>query len=174
MPPQAIQTNANRKGNALWDGITRNTDWSTGPLARLFARSLTLLFCGTVNDCMAVSSVFFSVLDHSGMWLGLSGISPRKIPNSSFLSLSLPSFPQKFNSTLRKFNMAFVHAAQLTTWDTRSFDTTVRISVGGPPVTEKFKFWRMLFPSYKALIWRQFSDKFATMQLMYKILVLFN
>ena len=80
---------------AQWARITKNPDKSTGLLARLFARSLTpltrslapdcslclcpllrSLVCSltyfahslagwTVNDKMAIFSVFFSVLDHS-------------------------------------------------------------------------------------------------------------
>ena len=81
---------------ALWARITKSTDWSTGPLARPFARSLAPLTrslapdCslrsrpplrslvrslahfthslarGKVNDWMAILSVFFSIFDHSG------------------------------------------------------------------------------------------------------------
>ena len=50
----------------LWARIIKNTDWSTEPLARLFARSLTPLACGTVNDWMAIYSVS-SILDHSAL-----------------------------------------------------------------------------------------------------------
>ena len=38
--------------NALWSITVKNTDWSTGPLANPFAR-------GTVNDWIAILSVFF-------------------------------------------------------------------------------------------------------------------
>merc|ERR1712002_811446 len=84
-----------KKSSTLWSITAKNTDWSTGPLARPFARSLTLLtrslapdcsLCscpplrslvlslthfahslarGTVNDWMAILSVFFSIFDHS-------------------------------------------------------------------------------------------------------------
>ena len=80
----------------LWSGTNKNRDVSTGPLARPFARSLAPLTrslapdCslrsrpplrslvrslahfahslarGTVNDWMAILSVFFSIFDHSG------------------------------------------------------------------------------------------------------------
>ena len=83
--------------NALWSITAKNTDCSTGPLACPFARSLAPLtrslapdcsLCsrpplrslvhslahfthsldrGTVNDWMAISSVFFSIFDHSAM-----------------------------------------------------------------------------------------------------------
>ena len=43
---------------ALWSITAKNTDCSTGPLARPFAR-------GKVNDWMAILSVFFSIFDHS-------------------------------------------------------------------------------------------------------------
>ena len=79
----------------LWSITANNTDCSTGPLARPFARSLApltrslasdcslrsrpplrSLVCslahfahslarGTVNDWMAILSVFFSIFDHS-------------------------------------------------------------------------------------------------------------
>ena len=79
----------------LWSITAKNTDCSTGPLARPFARSLAPLTrslapdCslrsrpplrslvrslahfahslarGTVNDWMAILSVFFSIFDHS-------------------------------------------------------------------------------------------------------------
>ena len=69
---------------ALWARSTKNPDKSTGPLARSFACSLTpltrllappcllcsrahSLTCGTMNDWMAIYSVFFSVLDYSEM-----------------------------------------------------------------------------------------------------------
>ena len=51
--------------NALWSITAKNTDCSTGPLARPFARSLAPLTRGTVNDWMAILSVFFSIFDHS-------------------------------------------------------------------------------------------------------------
>ena len=44
---------------ALWARITKNTDWSTGSLARLFACSLAPPTRGTVIDWMAIYSVFF-------------------------------------------------------------------------------------------------------------------
>ena len=44
---------------ALWSKTAKNTDRSTGPLARPFA-------CGTVNGYMAILSVFFPIFDHSG------------------------------------------------------------------------------------------------------------
>ena len=44
---------------ALWARITKNTDWSTRPLARPFARSLAPLTRGKVCDWMAIYSVFF-------------------------------------------------------------------------------------------------------------------
>ena len=80
---------------ALWSITAKNTDCSTGPLARPFARSLAPLThslapdCslrsrpplrslvrslahfahslahGTVNNWMAILSVFFSIIDHS-------------------------------------------------------------------------------------------------------------
>ena len=83
--------------NALWSMTTKNSDCSTGPLARPFARSLAPLTrslapdCslrsrpplrspvrslahfahslarGTVNDWMAILSVCFSIIDHSAM-----------------------------------------------------------------------------------------------------------
>ena len=82
--------------SSLWARAAKNTDCSTGPLARPFAHSLDLLtrsvaphysLCsraplrslarslahfahsrtrGTVNDSMGISSVFFSILAHSG------------------------------------------------------------------------------------------------------------
>ena len=60
--------NGKRKldANALWSGTNKNRDVSTGPLARPFARSLAPLTRGTVNDWMAILSVFFSIFDHSG------------------------------------------------------------------------------------------------------------
>ena len=81
--------------HSLWAKSTKTPDFSTGPLARPFARSLAPLtrslaldcwlrsrppLCslvrslahfahflarGTVNDCMAILSVFFSIFDHS-------------------------------------------------------------------------------------------------------------
>ena len=81
--------------NSLWSITAKNTDCSTGPLARPFARSLApltrslapdcslrsrpplrSLVCslahfahslarGTVNDWMPILSVFFSIFDHS-------------------------------------------------------------------------------------------------------------
>ena len=84
---------------ALWSGTNKNRDVSTGPLARSFARSLAPLThslapdCslrsrpplrslvrslahfahslarGTVNNKMAILSVFFSIFDHSAMRL---------------------------------------------------------------------------------------------------------
>ena len=50
--------------NALWSITAKNTDCSTGPLARPFAPSLPR---GTVNDWKAIFSVFFPIFDHSGM-----------------------------------------------------------------------------------------------------------
>ena len=80
----------------LWSITAKNTDCSTGPLARPFARSLAPLTCslappcslclhallrslvcslahfahslarGTVNDWMTILSVFFYTFDHSG------------------------------------------------------------------------------------------------------------
>ena len=85
------------KSIALWSGTNKNEDVSTGPLARPFARSLAplthslapdcslrsrpplrsfarslahfahSLACGTVNDWMAILSVFFSFFDHSAV-----------------------------------------------------------------------------------------------------------
>ena len=69
---------------ALWARKTMNTDWSNGPLARPFARSLAPLthslaphyslahFAhsrahGTVFDYMTIFSVFFSILAHSAL-----------------------------------------------------------------------------------------------------------
>ena len=82
---------------ALWFRSAKNRDVSTGPLARPFARSLAPLTrslapdCslrsrppprslvrslahfahslarGTVNDWMAILSVFFSIFDHSAL-----------------------------------------------------------------------------------------------------------
>ena len=43
---------------SLWSITAKNTDCSNGPLARPFAR-------GTVNDLMAILSVFFPIFDHS-------------------------------------------------------------------------------------------------------------
>ena len=78
---------------SLWSITVKNTDWSTGPLARPFARSLAplthslapdcsrpplrsltrslahSLACGTMNDWMAILSVFFSIFDHSALRL---------------------------------------------------------------------------------------------------------
>ena len=53
-----------RFASSLWSKIEKNTDVSTGPLARPFARSLAPLTRGTVNDWMAIYSVFFSILTH--------------------------------------------------------------------------------------------------------------
>ena len=50
------------ENRALWSITAKNTDCSTGPLARPFAR-------GTVNDWMAILSVFFSIFDHSATWV---------------------------------------------------------------------------------------------------------
>ena len=54
---------------SLWSKTAKNTDRSTGPLARPFARPLAhfahSLARGTVNDWMALLSVFFSIFDHS-------------------------------------------------------------------------------------------------------------
>ena len=47
-----------KRVKALWSITAKNTDWSTGPLARPFAR-------GKVNDWIAVLSVFFSIFDYS-------------------------------------------------------------------------------------------------------------
>ena len=82
---------------ALWARSTKNPDESTGPLARPFAHSLTLLTrllappcslclrapltrslrslfaCGKVSDKMAIFSCVFSILDHSA-WVVLSGV----------------------------------------------------------------------------------------------------
>ena len=44
---------------SLLSKTAKNTDRSTGPLARPFA-------CGTVNGYMAILSVFFPIFDHSG------------------------------------------------------------------------------------------------------------
>ena len=90
----------------LQSRTAKNTDWSTGPLARPFHRSLTpltrllappclLRSCslarsltmltpkapGTVYDSMTNYSVFFSNLDHSASWLfaGFSSFSSRQI-----------------------------------------------------------------------------------------------
>ena len=76
----------------LWSITAKNTDCSTGPLARPFAHSLThslapdcslcshpplrslvrslahfanSLACGTLNDWMTILSVSFSIFDHS-------------------------------------------------------------------------------------------------------------
>ena len=38
--------------SALWSGTNKNRDVSTGPLARRFARSLTLLTCSLAPDCL--------------------------------------------------------------------------------------------------------------------------
>ena len=75
--------------HSLWAKSTKTPHFSTGPLARPFARSLApltrslaphcslrslirslahfahSLACGTVNDWMAILSVFFPVLDRS-------------------------------------------------------------------------------------------------------------
>ena len=83
------------KPNTLWLITAKNTDLSTGPLASPFARSLApltrslapdcslrsrpplrslirslshfahSLACGTMNDWMAILSVFFSIFNHS-------------------------------------------------------------------------------------------------------------
>ena len=63
-------------GIARWARKTKNPDCSTGPLAHPFPHSLAPLTCslahfaysltrGTVNDSMAIFSVFFPVFTHS-------------------------------------------------------------------------------------------------------------
>ena len=104
-------------GTALWSGTTKNQDVSTGPLARPFARSLAPLTrslapdCslrsrpplrslvrslahfahslarGTVNDWMAILSVFFSIFNHSA-------------PKSALISLPALSFRRHLHSQL--------------------------------------------------------------------------
>ena len=61
-----ILLEANLPTKSLWARSTKNPDKSTGPLARPFLRSLICslahftrsLACGTVNDWMAILSVF--------------------------------------------------------------------------------------------------------------------
>ena len=48
-----------RERGALWSITAKNTDCSTGPLARPFARSLAPLTRGTVINQMAILSVLF-------------------------------------------------------------------------------------------------------------------
>ena len=90
--------------DSLWSETNKNRDVSTGLLARPFARSLALLTrslapdCslrsrpllrslvhslahfthslarGTVNDLIAILSVFFSIFDHSGLPLFLGSL----------------------------------------------------------------------------------------------------
>jgi len=55
------------RADALWSITAKNTDCRTGSLARPFARSLAPLTRGTVNDWIAILSVFFSIFDHSVM-----------------------------------------------------------------------------------------------------------
>ena len=101
-----------RRTNALWSGTNENRDVSTGPLARPFARSLALLIrslapdCtlwsrppmhslvhslahslayGTVNNWMAILSLFFSNFDHSAL---LSGAAKRICVHLNFRSSS--------------------------------------------------------------------------------------
>ena len=91
------ETRSCQTSGSLWSITAKNTDCSTRPLARPFPRSLAPLtrslapdcslrscppLCslvrslthfahslasGTVNDWMAILSVFFSIFDHSGL-----------------------------------------------------------------------------------------------------------
>ena len=62
---EALDKSSKFQVSTLWARTTENTDWSTGPLARRFARSLAPLARGTVIYKMAILSVFFSIFDHS-------------------------------------------------------------------------------------------------------------
>jgi len=68
--PRCLQPPFSRITLSLWSITVKNTDWSTGPLARPFAR-------GTVNDWMAILSVFFSIFDHSAFTFDIDTSSSR-------------------------------------------------------------------------------------------------
>ena len=95
----------------LWARTAKNTDWSTGPLARPFARSLALLtralahFAysrarGKVNDWMAILSGFFSILDQS--------VTQRF--SSSFLIFKLPFKITTTTPTFSYFPLYLFHS----------------------------------------------------------------
>ena len=60
-----------------WSITVKNRDVSTGPLARPFAHSLAR---GTMNDWMAILSVFFSIFDHSDV-VGIDLVFSLRIVN---------------------------------------------------------------------------------------------
>ena len=155
---------------SLWSITAKNTDKSTGPLHRPFARLLAPitrslasdcslcsrpLLCslirslahslarGTVNDWMAILSVFFSIFDHSGSGFinpGLLACSFIRSLAHLFTRLLIRSLAHSFVRTLaHSFARSFVRLLTLLTrslirslacsrrslqssWESRNFD----------------------------------------------------